>query len=121
MDSKGIVRVLLVGGDPREFFASRQLFEWNGCLCHFSGSDQEAAELLNSAKFDIVLGTHEIAGGSIDQFAASLSGSRTSLFYSMPGEKVTGSPVWQAVFRNASANCGGINLRARSTRETDPG
>ncbi|MGC2067103.1 MAG: hypothetical protein WA641_12780 [Candidatus Acidiferrales bacterium] len=87
MDSEGIVRVLLVGGDPREFFASRQLFEWNGCLCHFSGSDQEAAELLNSAKFDIVLGTHEIAGGSIDQFAASLSGSRTSLFYSMPGEK----------------------------------
>jgi hypothetical protein len=87
MDSKGIVRVLLVGGDPREFFASRQLFEWNGCLCHFSGSDQEAAELLNSAKFDIVLGTHEIAGGSIDQFAASLSGSRTSLFYSMPDEK----------------------------------
>ena len=87
MDSKGIVRVLLVGGDPREFFASRQLFEWNGCQCHFSGSDREAAELLNSAKFDIVLGTHEIAGGSIDQFAASLSGSRTSLFYSMPGEK----------------------------------
>ena len=87
MDSKGIVRVLLVGGDLREFFASRQLFEWNGCQCHFSKSDREAAELLNAGKFDIVLGTHEIAGGSIDQLAASLSGSRASLYYSMPAEE----------------------------------
>jgi hypothetical protein len=34
-----------------------------------------------------VLGTHEIEGGSIDRLAASLSGSRASLFYSMPAEK----------------------------------
>jgi hypothetical protein len=87
MDRKAIVRVLLVGGDPREFCASRQLFEWNGCQCHFSKSHHEAAERLNSGKFDIVLGTHEIAGGSIDHLAASLSGSRASLFYSMPAEK----------------------------------
>jgi hypothetical protein len=87
MDRKAIVRVLLVGGDPREFCASRQLFEWNGCRCHFSKSDHEAAELVNSGKFDIVLGTHEIAGGSIDHLAASFSGSRASLFYSMPAEK----------------------------------
>ncbi len=87
MDRKAIVRVLLVGVDPREFFASRRLFEWNGCQCHFSNSDHEAAELLNSGQFDIVLRTHEIAGGSIDHFATSLSGSRASLFYSMPAEK----------------------------------
>ena len=86
MDSESMVRVLLVGGDPRAFFSSRQLFERNACQCHFSGSDREAAELLNSAKY-IVLGTHESAGGSIDQLAAYLSGSRASLCYSMPGEK----------------------------------
>jgi len=86
MDRESIVRVLLVGGDPRAFFSSRQLFERNACQCHFSGSDREAAELLNSAKY-IVLGTHESAGGSIDQLAAYLSGSRASLCYSMPGEK----------------------------------
>jgi hypothetical protein len=84
MDRKAIVRVLLVGGDPREFFASRRLFEWNGCQCHFSNSDHEAAELLNSGQFDIVLRTHEIADGNIDHLAASLSGSRASLFNSMP-------------------------------------
>lgn len=87
MDRQAIVRVLLVGEDPSEFFASRRLFEWNGCRCHFSNSDHEAAELLNSGQFDIVLRTHEIAGGSIDHLATSLSGSRASLFYSMPAEK----------------------------------
>jgi hypothetical protein len=113
MDRESIVRVLLVG-ETREHSSHLGSCS-NACQCHFSESDWEAAELLNSAKFDIVLGTHEIAGGSIDQLAAYLSGSRASLFYSMPDEKgyrCYGSPVWQAVLRNAGANGGGINLRA---------
>ena len=34
-----------------------------------------------------MLRTHEIAGGSIDHFATSLSGSRASLFYSISAEE----------------------------------
>src|SRR5271156_689300 len=45
IDSYGIVRVLLVLGDPREFLAFRQLFESNGRQCHIRRSDQETAEL----------------------------------------------------------------------------
>ncbi len=109
MDGKDGVKVLLVGESPREFFASRQLFEWNGCECQFCKSGWEVAELLKSREFDIVLSGHKIAHESGHQLAALLLGSRASLFYSLPvgngfkwitvlrfGKGVSGTPTLTA-------------------------
>lgn len=87
MTCKAVVRVLLVGEEPREFFLSRQLFERSDCQCHFAKSEREIAEMLIATEFDIVLSTHRISGGSIHQLVALLSGSRASLFYSLRVEE----------------------------------
>ena len=87
MTCKAVVRVLLVGEEPREFFLSRQLFERSDCQCHFAKSEREIAEMLIATEFDIVLSTHRIAGGSIHQLVALLSGSRASMFYSLRVEE----------------------------------
>jgi hypothetical protein len=87
MTCKAVVRVLLVGEEPREFFLSRQLFERSDCQCHFAKSEREIAEMLIATEFDIVLSTHRISGGSIHQLVALLSGSRASMFYSLRVEE----------------------------------
>jgi hypothetical protein len=87
MTCKAVVRVLLVGEEPREFFLSRQLFERSDCQCHFAKSEREIAEMLIATEFDIVLSTHRISGGSIHRLVALLSGSRASVFYSLRVEE----------------------------------
>jgi hypothetical protein len=87
MTCKAVVRVLLVGEEPREFFLSRQLFERSDCQCHFAKSEREIAEMLIATEFDIVLSTHRISDGSIHQLVALLSGSRASMFYSLRVEE----------------------------------
>jgi len=87
MTCKAVVRVLLVGEEPREFFLSRKLFERSDCQCHFAKSEREIAEMLIATEFDIVLSTHRISGGSIHQLVALLSGSRASMFYSLRVEE----------------------------------
>jgi hypothetical protein len=87
MTCKAVVRVLLVGEQPREFFLSRQLFERSDCQCHFAKSKREIAEMLIATEFDIVLSTHRISDGSIHQLVALLSGSRASMFYSLRVEE----------------------------------
>jgi hypothetical protein len=87
MACRAVIRVLLVGEEPREFFLSRQLFERSDCQCHFAKSEREIAQLLIATEFDIVLSTHRISGGSIHQLVASLSGSRASMFYSLRVEE----------------------------------
>jgi hypothetical protein len=87
MGCEAIVRVLLVGEEPQEFFVSRRLFERNGCQCHFANSEEEVAELLIAREFDIVLSTHRISGGNLHRLVAMLLGSRASLFYSLRVEE----------------------------------
>jgi hypothetical protein len=87
MTCKAVVRVRLVGEQPREFFLSRQLFERSDCQCHFAKSKREIAEMLIATEFDIVLSTHRISDGSIHQLVALLSGSRASMFYSLRVEE----------------------------------
>jgi hypothetical protein len=87
MACRAVIRVLLVGEEPREFFLSRQLFERSDCQCHFAKSEREIAELLIATEFDIVLSTPRISGGSIHQLVALLSGSRASMFYSLRVEE----------------------------------
>jgi hypothetical protein len=87
MACRAVIKVLLVGEEPREFFLSRQLFERSDCQCHFAKSEQEIAQLLIATEFDIVLSTHRISGGSIHQLIALLSGSRASMFYSLRVEE----------------------------------
>jgi hypothetical protein len=87
MTCKAVVRVLLVGEEPREFYLSRQLFERSDCQCHFAKSEREIAEMLIATEFDIVLSTHRISGGGIHQLVALLSGSRASMFYSLRVEE----------------------------------
>jgi DNA-binding NtrC family response regulator len=76
MSCKAVVRVLLVGEEPREFFLSHKFFERSDCQCHFAKSEREIAELLIATEFDIVLSTHRISGGSIHRLVALLSGLR---------------------------------------------
>jgi CheY-like chemotaxis protein len=83
MDGKDIVRVLLVGDSPQSFSLSRQLFEQNGCECHFAGSAEAARDLLNLWEFDIVLSTHRVPGDTIQRLVDLLSGSGASLFSSL--------------------------------------
>jgi hypothetical protein len=64
MSCKAVVRVLLVGEEPREFFLSHKFFERSDCQCHFAKSEREIAELLIATEFDIVLSTHTISGGA---------------------------------------------------------
>ena len=87
MTCKGVVRVLLVGEEPCEFFLYHQLFKRSDCQCHFAKSEREIAEMLIATEFDIVLSTHRISGGSIHQLVALLSGSRASMFYSLRVEE----------------------------------
>ncbi|MFZ3330920.1 MAG: hypothetical protein WA197_09840 [Candidatus Acidiferrales bacterium] len=87
MACRAVIRVLLVGEEPREFFFSRQLFERSDCQCHFAKSEQEIAQLLIATEFDIVLSTRRISGGSIHQLVALLSGSRATMFYSLRVEE----------------------------------
>jgi hypothetical protein len=87
MTCKAVVRVLLVGEEPREFFLSRQLFERSDCQCHFAKSEREIAEMLIATEFDIVLSAHRISGGRIHRLVALLSGSRASVFYSLRVEE----------------------------------
>jgi hypothetical protein len=87
MADRAVIRVLLVGEEPREFYLSRQRFERSDCQCHFAKSEEEIAELLIATEFDIVLSTHRISGASIHQLVALLSGSRASMFYSLRVEE----------------------------------
>ena len=87
MACRAVIRVLLVGEEPREFFLSRQLFERSDCQCHFAKSEQEIAQLLIATEFDIVLSTHRISGGSVHRLVALLSGSRATMFYSLRVEE----------------------------------
>jgi hypothetical protein len=87
MACRAVIKVLLVGEEPREFFLSQQLLERSDCQCHFARYEQEIAQLLIATEFDIVLSTHRISGGSIHQLVALLSGSRASMFYSLRVEE----------------------------------
>jgi DNA-binding NtrC family response regulator len=103
MADRAVIRVLLVGEEPREFYLSRQLFERSDCQCHSAKSEEEIAELLIATEFDIVLSTHRISGASIHQLVALLSGSRASMFCSLRVEEglVVARPhAREAVFGN---------------------
>jgi hypothetical protein len=107
--NEDIVRVLLVGPSPQVFSASRQLFEWDDCLCHFAKSHEEVSELLNLWEFDIVLSSHEIPEVGIHQSAALFHGSRASLFHSIPVEQACG---WSRVLMHGKECFGTPDLTA---------
>jgi len=83
MDGEGMIIVLLVCERAQDLFDCRQLLERRNCQCHIANSEQEIAELLKTWQFDVVLNTHRISGGNVDRLATLLSGSRTSVFYSL--------------------------------------
>lgn len=80
MDGEDVVRVLLVGDNPKSFSLSRQLLELNACECHFAGSVEAAEDLVRLWQFDIVLSTHRVPSNAIQSLVGLLSGSGTSLF-----------------------------------------
>ena len=87
MNSRDVVRVLLVGASPQSFSLSRQILERSGCECHFAGSLEAAKNLLSLWPFDIVLTTYTIPGDAIHGLVGLLSGSTVSLFSSLPVEE----------------------------------
>jgi DNA-binding NtrC family response regulator len=87
MDGEDIVRVLLVGDNPKSFSLSRQLLERNDCECHYAGSVEAAEDLLRLWQFDIVLSTHRVPSNAIQSLIGLLSGSGASLFSSLNVEE----------------------------------
>jgi hypothetical protein len=83
MDGEDIVRVLLVGDNPKSFSLSRQLLERNDCECHYAGSVEAAEDLLQLWQFDIVLSTHRVQSKAVQSLVGLLSGSGTTLFASL--------------------------------------
>jgi hypothetical protein len=87
VDSRDIVRVLLVGDSPQSFSLSRKVLEGSGCECHFAGSLEAAKDLLDLWEFDIVLSMRAIPGDAMQKLVGLLSGSGVSLFSSLRVEE----------------------------------
>jgi hypothetical protein len=87
MDPADPVRILIMGEKSQAPFAYHQLLDRDDCQCHFARSQQEVTEISDLRKFDIVLSTIRIPGGSIHQLVDLLSGSRASVFCSLSVEE----------------------------------
>jgi hypothetical protein len=83
MEATDPIRVLVVSEKSQAPFAYHQLVDRNDCQCHFARSQQEVAELTDLRKFDIVLSTIRVPGGSAHGLVDLLSGSRACVFYSL--------------------------------------
>ena len=107
MNAEDIVRVLLVGDNPKPFSLSRQLLERNDCECHYAGSIEAAEDLLRLWQFDIVLSTHRVPSNAIQSLVGLLSGSGASLFSTLRVEE--GS--WWVALLQSGKECYGPAFR----------
>jgi hypothetical protein len=83
MDESSMIKVLLIGDNPKLFFRCKKYLGRNGCECEFAVCEKSVWKMLDQRHFDLVLSLHASQGTRSRSLVELLSGLPTTVFYGL--------------------------------------